>query len=382
MPAHNMEKKMNQAIRELFPVTQEKIYLDTAYVSPYALPVIQASQQYLEDRKAGNSGRVEDWMGVLQTAREKLASIIGASRDEIALTTNTTEGTNIVANMLDLKPGDNIVWDEMDHSTNKLVWTNLAERKGAECRIVKSKAGTTSFEDYERVVDRRTRVISISLVTHNSGYRYDLEAMANLAHANGAFLHVDAAQAAGSIQIDAHQSGVDFLTAGTYKWLLGPAGLAFFYIRSDLIPQLEPLYRGWMQIDSEETSELSDQRYKDARKYQTATINFHGVSELIAALEILHSMGMAAVEAHNLKLRSLLWQGLADLGLEMYTPAGARSGIVTCRLDESSELDRYLVEQGVIVTERNNLVRFSAHIFNNEDDIHAAVEAVRQFLGS
>jgi selenocysteine lyase/cysteine desulfurase len=190
------------------------------------LPVIRAGQQFLERRSRGAAGRVDTWCAEADAVRPLVARLVNATPEEIAFLSNTSEGTNIVAAAIDWRPGDNVVCDDLDHPTNLLIWRHYELAHEVEVRVVPNRGGAVEARDLARAVDDHTRVVSISLVAPNTGYLHDARALSNIAHARGAWLHVDAAQALGAIPVDVRASGIDCLTAGTYKWLLGPTGLA------------------------------------------------------------------------------------------------------------------------------------------------------------
>ena len=208
---------MDEGIRSDFPVTKQVIYLDTAYDGPYPLPVLEAGRESLDRRARGIGGRVQDWLHVLGQAKDDLAGMIGAKPDEVAITTNTTQGTNIVATSLRFEPGDNVVWDDLSYPSNAVVWRSLESSRGVENRVLKNVGGAVSLAEYEKAVDGRTRIISVSQVSHRNGFVYDVKGLADLAHAHGAYLHVDGIQAVGAIAVDVKSAGIDFYTSGVYK---------------------------------------------------------------------------------------------------------------------------------------------------------------------
>jgi selenocysteine lyase/cysteine desulfurase len=363
---------MDEGIRSQFPVTKEVIYLDTAYDGPYPLPVLEAGQEFLNRRARGIGGRVQDWLQVLGQSRDDLAAMIGAKPSEVAITTNTTQGTNVVATSLGFEPGDNVVWDDLSYPSNAVVWRNLERTRGVENRVLEHKGGVVSLADYERAVDDRTRIISVSHASHRNGYMYDLKGLADLAHAHGAYLHVDGIQSVGAIGIGVKSADIDFFTSGVYKWLLGPMGLAFFYVREELLPQLEPVYRGFLQVKEygDDAHLLPVEFYDTARKFETATVHFQGAFELKAALDYLNGVGMERIEEQVLRLSSRVWQGMKDLGLELFTPPEPRSGIVTCVLDDGQAVGHLLQENGIVASINvGRELRISPHFFNTEEEI-------------
>jgi len=370
---------MNAKIRSDFPVTAERIYLDTAYDGPYPTPVIQAGKDFLERRGRGLAGHVDDWLVVADEVKALLGRLLNATPQEIAITTNTTEGTNIIANSLGLGPGDSVVWDDLDFPSNAAVWFNLARRRGIENRIVHSVDGGVPLEDFERLIDGSTRLVTVSHVSHTNGYVHDLEALAELAHSHGAYLHVDAIQAVGAIKVDVRKMGVDFLTAGTYKWLLGPIGLAFLYVRDELIPMLEPVYAGWRQVMTwpDELPVRPPLLHADARRFEEATLHFQGLYEVRAALEYIQAIGMDRIEPQVLRLSSRVWNGVEDLGFHLNTPPGTTSGIVTCVLSDVERTAQALQEDDVVVTFRaGNQLRVSPHFFNTEDEVDSLLQVL------
>jgi cysteine desulfurase/selenocysteine lyase len=374
---------MNAKIRSDFPVTEELTYLDTAYDGPYPVPVLEVGQEFLQKRSRGTGGRVPDWLEVLEQVREDLAGLIGAKRGEVAITTNTTHGTNIVVTSLRFEPGDNVVWDDLSFPSNTAVWKGLERSKGIENRVLKNKGGAVSLADYERVVDDRTRVISVSHVSHRNGYVYDLKGLADVAHAHGAYLHVDGIQAVGAIGVDVRSADVDFYTAGTYKWLLGPIGLAFFYVKEELLPELEPVHRGFLGVESwaDDQHLVPGKFFETARKFETATVHFQGVFELKAALDYLSGVGMDKIEEQVLKLSSRVWRGMKGLGLPLFTPADPRSGIVTCVTGDGEAVGQLLRENNIVASiNLGRELRVSPHFFNTEEEVDRLLSVLESRL--
>jgi len=374
---------MNATIRSDFPVTKQLTYLDSAYDGPYPVPVLEAGREFLDRRSRGTGGRVPDWLQVLDQARDDLATIINAKSDEVAITTNTTQGTNIVATSLEFESGDNVVWDDLSFPSNAVVWKSLEMSKGVENRILKNRGGAVSLADYERVVDDRTRIISVSQVSHRNGYVYDLKGLADLAHAHGAYLHVDGIQAVGAIATDVRSMDVDFYTSGVYKWLLGPMGLAFFYVREELLSDLEPTYRGFLGVKSWEDGAhlLPDEFYETARKFETATVAFQGAFELKAALDYLNGVGLDRIAEQVLRLSSKVWHGMQELGLTLFTPAEPQSGIVTCVVDDGEAVGELLSSNNIVASINvGRELRISPHFFNTAEEIDRLLSVLESGL--
>jgi selenocysteine lyase/cysteine desulfurase len=368
---------MNAEIRAGFPVAQDLAYLDTAYDGPYPLPVLKAGTDFLERRSKGTAGRVGDWLGVMGEVRGKVAELINAKPHEVAITTSTTQGTNLVATSLPFGPGDNVVWGSQSYPSNGLVWLAQEKRTGLENRIIEDEHGALRVSDFVPVVDEHTKVISVSHVSYSNGHVVDLRGLADLAHRQGAYLHVDAIQAVGAIRVDVKETDVDFLTCGTYKWLLGPLGLAFFYVKEELLQNMMPVFAGEMQakawsdpLQEFTQGEFPAELHETASKFEYATVHFQGLFELRAALDYILGIGVDRIEEQVLKLSSKLWTGLHDLGFEMRTPPGTQSGIVTCVVADAEKVDGLLRENRIVASLKSgNRLRVSPHFFNTELEI-------------
>ena len=222
-------------VRADFPVTGEPgSYLDSAYIGPVPQSVAAAGAAFLTS-KSTRPISLPAMQAKADRVREQFARLINASPEEIGLLSSTSEGENLVAGALDLKSGDNVVIDELHYETEFVLFRQLEERRGIDLRIVKHQEGTVKAAAFEPLVNRRTRLVSVALVSHQNGYRHDLKPLADLAHAHGAWLYTDAIQAAGAVAIDVRASGVDALCSGTYKWLHGGFGVAPFYVRRELL---------------------------------------------------------------------------------------------------------------------------------------------------
>jgi cysteine desulfurase / selenocysteine lyase len=294
-----------------------------------------------------------------------------------------------VAGSLALRPGDNVVTDDLDYPSNQVIWHQFCADGGATNRIVASRPagrgatrGAAALADFAPLVDSRTRAISVAYVSHRNGYRHDLRGLAELAHAHGAILHVDASQAAGALQLDVAAEGIDTLTCGAGKWLLGPLGLAFFYAREALQPRLQSPLHGWMQVETyaDPAHLLPGHLYRSARKFEAATVHFQGLYGWRASLRYLQNIGLATIEEHVLGLSARLWHGLAGLGVELLTPPGAASSIVSCRPPDLAALGRALERESIVASVRDDDIRFSPHFFNTAAEIDHVLAVVGRAL--
>ena len=362
-------------VRSDFPVTNRGVYLNSPYITPSPKPAVEAARQFALDKSEDpvSLGRMlEETVAV----RNQFAQLIGASEEEIGLLFATSEGENIVARSLDLKAGENVVIDDLHYETTFVLYRRLAETLGFELRIVRSAEGEAPAEAFARQVDGRTRLISVAWVSHQNGYCHDLSALAKLAHRHEAYLYTDAIQGIGMLPLDVRKTGVDFLTAGTYKWLLGGFGVAPFYVRRQLLDKIRLDRFGSLHIENE----LDDHRfelYNDARKYGYATFAFGAVYQLKAALDYLLKVGVKRIQQHTIPLAHQLREGLVSQGYRVWTPANNRSSIVT--YDHGQDPDQVRSRfnaAGIKVSFKDNdrKIRIGPALFNNASEIELFLE--------
>ena len=208
-------------VRADFPVTQNRTYLNTASVGPFPNVVCDAGIAWAEEQ--ANDPLFARMGEKREHARERFGELFGAKPDEIAILYSTSDAENIVASGLDLRPGDNVVIDELHFVTTFVLYRQLEKEKGIELRIVPEKDGRTHIEDFDARVDNRTRLVSVAWVSNRNGYRQDIRALAELAHRKGAYLYADGIQAFGQRPTNLTEIGVDFAGTNSYKWLF-PAG--------------------------------------------------------------------------------------------------------------------------------------------------------------
>jgi selenocysteine lyase/cysteine desulfurase len=364
--------------RDEFPTLSGITFLNTAFCSPVARSVYEASQAFLDERMASPDG-MRSWEENTEETRALVARLLGTDPGEIAFATSAAMGTNIVAHGLDLGPGDNVVLDDLAYPTDSVLWHHKAEELGFELRKVSNVNGEVPFHAIEAATDQRTRLVAVSEVSYINGFRYDLQGLAELAHAHGAYLLSDSTQSAGAVRLNVRQTGVDFVACGAYKWLLAPIGVAFFYIKRELQDRFAPLGYGWKQISryvySDDQTRAPDVErcgfFDDARRYEFASINTPGVYGLRAALQLVEEIGLEWIEERTLHLNQKLRTQLVENGFELFTPFDTESGITTFFTEEETSLLEYLRDRNVAVTARAGCeqVRVSPHFYNTEDEV-------------
>lgn len=357
-------------VRDDFPITQNMNYLNTASQGAVPLQVLEAAIAF--DRgKVYRPMPLPEMMEGVERARTNFAALIGATADEIGFVYSTSDGENIISRALDLRPGDNVVIDELHYTTSYVLYRYLEKNNGIELRIVPTTPeGAALLQDFDHLTDARTRLISVSLVSHDNGYRHDTRALAEIAHANSAYLYVDAVQAIGMFPVDVAADGIDFLTSNGYKWMHAGFNAAGMYVRRDLLDRIQPDRLGYLHVEK-----LPGFHYEyptSARKFEYASPAFNGVYQMDRAIDYLNRVGLERIEAHVVPLAGYLNQELRALGFRVLTPPGTRTGIVTFNHDlDPEKLQEALDQESIVVTNRQKErdVRVSVSLHTNRAEL-------------
>jgi len=371
------------AVRELFPIVKNKVFLNHAAQSPLPKPVADAVKRCVEDFSAFGNVSIPEWD---DCGKSLFARLIGAKPKEIALVENTSVGLNIAANVLKYPPDSKVVTTDLEYPSVVYPW--LKRSLGVKVHYVRNVGGKVLLEDFEKAVDDRTVAVAVSHVEYVNGFRNELKALSQIAHEHGAYLIVDAIQSAGVIPIDVKRDDVDFLTAACYKWLLSPPGAAYLYVREDIIKNFEPPYIGWASVKQEifETTDFWDiwslKLSETASRFEVGTPSFLSFVGAAEAIKMLLGFGIEKIEKRVLKLTDHLIGAVKALGLELQTPEEHqyRSGIVNFKIDKPKDVVEKLRRIGIVVSARANGIRVSPHFYNTEEEIDKLVAEIGRII--
>jgi selenocysteine lyase/cysteine desulfurase len=371
-------------VKREFPLDERIIYLNAANVCPASRPVMDRHLEFLRDFHANPSFQNRDKYGSLrERLRGKLAALLGAANDEIAITRNTSEASNIVVQGLDLKPGDEVIITAHNHPSNNDSWKVRARREGFIVKSLPVPVPARNADEllgaFERAITPRTRVIAVTHVTNTTGVLYPVREIAALARPKGIFVHVDGAQTFGALDVNLRQMGCDSFSGSAHKWLMGPLEAGVLYIRAERIPQVWPsiVTAGW-----------SDD-VRGARKFEVfGQRDDPRIVAVEAAVDFINLIGMANVES---RMRALAMRTKTALGnlpnVEMKTsqePA-LSGGVIKFRLKDVPTKHAYdaLWERSrlaIAMTGSGDAegLRISPQVYNSFEEIDAAVAAVRR----
>lgn len=356
-------------VRSDFPVVEEAIYLASPFITPSPQTAVLATQQFVA-AKGHLPYDLEDMLAKCDELRGQYATLINANVQEIGLLYTTSEAENMIVAALNLQAGDNIVTNDLHYYASFVIYEQLV-KKGIEIRVAQSVAGAASTEIFAPLVDEKTRLLSIAWISHQNGYRHDLAALAQLAHAHGATFYADVIQGVGTLPLDVKEVGLDFCSAGSYKWLLGGFGVALFYVREELLPMIQPHGYGLFHV-AEKSGPLAHQLYEDGRKFMYATPGFGAVYQLSAGIDYLLKIGVSNIAAHVLPLAHHLRDSLAAMGYDVVTPPDNDSAVVAFKHgQDAAQLKQKLVDAHIHVTFRENdsQIRIGTALFNNRAEV-------------
>ena len=373
--------------REEFPVLQKKAYLISASLGP----VSRRSRRYLEeyvDVWAAEGAPDPVWMEHIfpQMGRLKdlFGALVGADRDELAITVNVSLALAAVMSCIDFSKRHKIILSELDFPTDGHV--SLAHRaRGAQVVFLKSSDGlTVPLEAYREAIDEDTALVIVNRVLYRTSALLDAKEICRMAREAGAWSIVDDFHGAGIIPVDVHDLGCDFYTTGVLKWLCGGPGLTFLYARSELLPSLEPLVTGWFATREPFSFDLQNLDYHpSARRLEHGTPAAPIVFIAQGGLEIISEVGPANTRERQQDLIEYIMSCADGAGLPVRTPRdrSQRGGMVNIGVGTDAEkVCHALLERDVCTDFRGDGIRVSPHFFTNEDDVDRLLAALRLIL--
>ncbi len=370
--------------RDLYPITSQYIFMNHAGVSPMserARAAVEAMAGRLTEKPLTTPLAMEE----ADRLREALGRLFNCSADDIALTRSTAHGISLLAAGLEWQPGDNVVGARGEYPANVYPWVALGSR-GVEFRRAGNEGGRVTPESVLELVDARTRVVALSHVEFWNGYRIDIETIGEECRKRGVILAVDAIQSAGALRLDLSRLPVDYVAAGSYKWLLGPQGIGFAWCHPDLLPRITPVLVGTVSVKdrlnyfSYPTDRVDFE--STARRLEEGNSSLLDMAAFGAAVDTFLEVGPEVVEARVLSLALRLAEGLDRAGYEVIGPwpraEGERSGIVSFRKPGAppQEILRDLQAARIVGRIHSDFVRLSPHFYNTEDEVGRVIEVL------
>ena len=364
-------------IRSRFRIFDRKIYLNTCSQGPLSDAVQAGFEDYLASWDEQGSPW-ERWIEHYEAARAAFAQFINASPDEIAILTSVSAGINSVASALDFSKRPKVVMGEFEFPTMGHVW--LGQRvRGADVRFVNAENNSIPIAHYEEAIDHQTLIVPLTHVCFKNGFRSEVTAISQIAHRRGAFVMLDDYQDCGTRPINVKAMDLDFYLTGTLKYLLGPPGLAFLYVRQELIPSLAPSVTGWFaQANPFAYNPQHFELSRTARRFESGTPSIPNVYGAVPSFHFFEKIGMDEVARHVKSLTQKLLRSATEMGIVAKTPADSAGPLVVLQARDSAALVQKLAENQIVASNRHDGLRISFHVYNTTHDVDAVTEILKK----
>jgi cysteine desulfurase/selenocysteine lyase len=376
---------------------EQTIFFNNAGASLQPRPVVARVIEHLRlEEQIGGYEAADRVTAELEGLYGSVARLLHCAADEIALQENATRGWEMAFYSLRFAAGDRIVTSANEYASNYIAFLQVAQRTGAEIHVVESdQAGELNLEALHKLLDDRVKLIALTHLPTNGGLVQPAAQVGELAKRAGIPFLLDATQSAGQMHLDVEALGCDMLCATGRKYLRGPRGTGFLYVRRSMLEQMEPPL-----LDLHAASWISQNNFAirgDARKFETWESAAATRLGLGVAIEYALALGLKNIERRVQQLGALLRERLGEVnGVTVQDLGRVRSGIITftCEGHAAGEVMQGLKEQGIAVrvSERSStridmeqrgleeLVRASVHYYNTEEEIERLCEAVRVWM--
>ena len=395
-----------ERVRADFPILKREVhgrplvYFDNAATTQKPKVVIDALVDYYSNYNAnihrGIHTLAEEATARYEETRAKVAAFIGAPGPEtIVFTRNTTESINLIAHSWareHIGEGDEIILSVMEHHSNLVPWQLLAQATGARLRHLDIESdGRFAPEAIERLVGERTKLVAVTHMSNVLGTINPVRRIADVAHARGALVLVDAAQSVPHMPVDVRELDCDFLAFSAHK-MLGPTGVGVLYGRFDLLDSMPPFLAGGEMI---KRVRLEESTWNDVPwKFEAGTPNIGDVCAFGAALDYLSDLGMENVRRHEIELVRAAFTTLSQIpGVTIYGPESpeAKGGVVAFNLDEvhPHDLGTVLDQHGVAIRAGHHCAqplmnrldtvataRASFYVYNTVEELDSLAEGI------
>lgn len=377
--------------RSLFPELQGDAFLSHAAVSPLSAPVVEAINDAMRDFARHGVAAVRPWVAQRDRLRGKLATLINASAEEIGFVPSTSQGVIAVARSIDFVEGDRILLFRGEFPTNITPWQQIAEERGCEIVWLDTSDVLLSQDPdlsaLRAILEQGIKLVAISAVQFQTGWRMPLEEIGALCREHDARLFVDAIQAVGGVPFDVEACNIDFLASGSHKWLMGPEGAGFVYIRQERFEELTPRHASWLSHEDallflfEGPGELRYDRpiRKQASFVEMSAANTLGYAGLEASVDMILELGVEEIFAHVSAYLDVLEDRICE-ELSLISARSRhevhRSGILSFEIPPeiaNKELGDTLVKRGIVASTPDGLLRFAPHWPNDAEREHDAI---------
>ena len=375
--------------RDEFPILRDVNYLVSHSLGAMPRGVYDSLHQYA-DTWAGRGVRAwgDRWWALNGEIGDQIGQIIHAPPGSVSIHQNASLAASILLSSMDFSDTrrDTVVITDMIFPTIYYVLKRMLPPH-MRLHVVRSEDGiSVPTERLLDAIDERTALVPISHVLFRSGYIMPAAAVIEKAHRVGAAVMLDAYHSVGIIPVDVSALQVDYLIGGVLKWMCGGPGGVFLYVRPDRTGQLEPRITGWFAHKRPFDFEVDDIEWRDdAYRFLNGTFGVPSLYAIRPGIEVIASVGVDAIRQKSMRQTALLFELATESGWRVRSPQEPeqRGGMVVLDVPHSYEVSRALIARDIIVDYRENAgIRVAPHFYNSDDEVRAAVAAIRDILDS
>ena len=367
------------ALRREFPTLENVVYLNISKKAILPRRVEEYMSEWMQDIYEDGGARAYS-MDCIEETRQVVADVFGMPSSNLSLIKNTSEGVNIVAQGFPWREGDNVVISEFEHENNTFPWRHLTER-GVKVRWAAPDAeGRVTVDQYQEIVDDRTRIIAAAWVAYGNGYRADVPKIADFCRDRGIKLVIDGIQAVGVLATPIAELGADVFVTGGHKAQFSLAGAGFMYATDEMIEMLTPPYAAKYSFTSNDRMQTSPELAHDGHRFEYGNPNFLGCWVQKRSADYIAEIGLANIEARVQLLTTALMEEAERRQFKVRTPRPwtERAGIVSFDIGgHAGEKQAQLRARNIVVSEKDGHLRTAVHFFNTEDDLTRFLDALQ-----
>ncbi len=364
-------------VREEFPVCKKYVYLNPAGGSPVSQSAANEGKRFYDEMLEFGDTYWDTWLERTEKVRASLAEFIGAGREEIGFTTNTSHGMNLVAQFLKNKGTVLTMRDEFPSTT--FPWIN----QGTPIQFVEPVNHAFPIEAIKKALTPEVKILVSSYVQYKTGFRQDLELLGSFCKENNLIFVVNATQALGIFPVDVKKCNIDFLMFTGLKWATAGYGIGGLYVNKKwLAPENFP-FAGWRSVREPGKMDNTNLELKpEASVIESGCPHFPNIFALGGALDLFNRIGKENVESRVIFLNRIIEEKLKNMGIEVICQQEDkhRSGILIAKISNTKEIVGKLAEKNIIVSARGEGMRVSASIFNNEKDIDTFITVLKEIM--
>jgi selenocysteine lyase/cysteine desulfurase len=366
-------------IRRRFRVFENKIYANSCSQGALSDAVEGAFADHLATwHKEGSPWDL--WVQQYEEVRTAFAHLIGAHPDEVAVVPSASAAINSIASALDFQSRRKVVLGEFEFPTMGHVWL-AQQRRGARVQFVSANGDAIPAENYDGAIDRDTLIVPLTHVCFLNGFRSDVKTIVSLAHSRDALVMLDDYQDCGTRPINVKALDVDFYISGVLKYLLGPSGLAFLYVRRELVSSLAPTITGWIaQANPFAFDVKTIDLAPTARRFEGGTPPIPNACAALASMKLLNEIGLAGVAEQVKKTTQALLDGARRMNFRVKTPPDSVGPLVVLQAKDANAMLAKLAERNIVASCRKDGVRIAFHVYNTLEDVAAILDVFKENL--